>query len=182
MEGGTQSFLGVWQYGIFCLLSAFDKIYRIHFPGLTRDPKPVIALFPSSVCIPPSPSCHPSPCSGSDQTTHKNVNGDGDGDTAIRHSNPLYCLPRLNVWCIYMNIDPGKQLETVVSPLETAARVRAHDVKSHGVAEYIYYADTVWSVLCLAWPRHLPRMPQPGTGDRRCRPGNIETIQCSAVF
>ena len=47
-----------------------------------------------------------------------------------------------------MNIDPGKQLETVVSPLETAAaRVRARDVKSHGVAEYIYYADTVWSVL-----------------------------------
>ena len=52
-----------------------------------------------------------------------------------------------------MNIDPGKQLETVVSPLETAAaRVRARDVASHGVAEYIYYADTVWSVLCLAWP------------------------------
>ena len=80
-----------------------------------------------------------------------------------------------------MNIDPGKQLETVVSPLETAAaRVRARDVKSHGVAEYIYYADTVWSVLSLAW--HLPRMAQPGTGDRRCRPGNIGTIQCSILI
>ena len=55
-----------------------------------------------------------------------------------------------------MNIDPGKQLETVVSPLETAAaRVRARDVKSHGVAEYIYYADTVWSM--------LGAVPGPGT-------------------
>ena len=83
-----------------------------------------------------------------------------------------------------MNIDPGKQLETVVSPLETAAaRVRARDVKSHGVAEYIYYADTVWSVLSLAWPRHLPRMPQPGTGDRRCRPGNnpVQYLNCLDV-
>ena len=65
-----------------------------------------------------------------------------------------------------------------MSPLETAARVRAPGVASHGVAEYIYYADTVWSVLGLAWPAPVEDAT---TRDRMGRPGNTGTIQCSLL-
>ena len=116
---------------------------------------------------------------GSKHSDHtQNVNGDGE----TRHRNKtqqssllppqIKCLVYLHEYWSWL------QLETVLSPLETAARVRAPGVASHGVAEYIYYADTVWSVLGLAWPAPADEAT---TRDRRGRPGNIGTIQCSLL-